>query len=214
MFRRLSKTFHRKKDSNSHTNGYTNGIPGKGAPVTNGRVSESSSEHDNSKETQATRADVQSTFEQYAQLIHAAQRPLPTESGDGAYLTTEEPSGFMADLRALGFKEIKTIKHIMEEKASGKLQDDKKMLMEEIMQLVAALPDKSSNRVQLTGMFLDELWNTLQHPPMSYLGDKYLYRSADGSNNSYIFPMLGAANTPYARSIRRKSPWCYLACRY
>lgn len=182
--------------------------------MTNGRVSDSSSEHDNSKETQATRADVQSTFQEYAQLIHAAQRPLPTESGDGAYLTTEEPSGFMADLKALGFKEIKTIKHIMEEKAAGKLQDDKKFLMEEVMQLAAALPDKSSNRVQLTGMFLDELWNTLQHPPMSYLGDKYLYRSADGSNNSYIFPMLGAANTPYARSIRRKSPWHHLACRY
>ncbi len=89
-------------------------------------------------------------------------------------------------------------------------QDDKKMLMEEVMQLVAALPDRSSNRVQLTGMFLDELWNSLQHPPLSYLGDKYLYRSADGSNNSYIFPMLGAANTPYARSIRRKPPGPYL----
>ncbi len=63
---------------------------------------------------------------------------------------------------------------------------------------------------------IDELWNSLQHPPMSYLGDKFAYRQADGSNNvswmchnaiaadrfkNYLFPKLGAANTPYARSV-------------
>lgn len=53
-------------------------------------------------------------------------------------------------------------------------------------------------------MFLGELWNSLDHPPKSYLGNDFAYRSADGSNNSYIFPKLGAANTPYARSVRRK----------
>lgn len=53
-------------------------------------------------------------------------------------------------------------------------------------------------------MFLGELWNSLQHPPLSYLGDEFAYRSADGSNNSYTLPKLGAANTPYARSVRRK----------
>ena len=73
-----------------------------------------------------------------------------------------------------------------------------------LLQLVAALPDRSANRVELTSLFLDELWNSLQHPPLSYLGDEFRYRSADGSNNSYIFPKLGAANTPYARSVNRK----------
>lgn len=63
---------------------------------------------------------------------------------------------------------------------------------------------------------IDELWNSLQHPPMSYLGDKFTYRQADGSNNvswishtsvaadrfkNYLYPKLGAANTPYARSV-------------
>jgi linoleate 10R-lipoxygenase len=59
--------------------------------------------------------------------------------------------------------------------------------------------------VELTSKFLDELWNSLQHPPMSYLGNDYKYRSADGSNNSYIFPKLGAANTPYARSVNPRT---------
>lgn len=35
----------------------------------------------------------------------------------------------------------------------------------------------------------------------SMLGDDYKYRSADGSYNNPMLPMLGAANTPYARSI-------------
>ncbi len=63
---------------------------------------------------------------------------------------------------------------------------------------------------------IDELWNSLQHPPMSYLGDNFTYRQADGSNNvswirhssvaadcfqNYLYPRLGAANTPYARSV-------------
>jgi linoleate 10R-lipoxygenase len=61
----------------------------------------------------ATRADVSSTFEQYAQLIHASRRPLPNQSGDGAYLEKDEPSGFWSDMRSAGIKDLKTVKHIM-----------------------------------------------------------------------------------------------------
>lgn len=154
--------------------------------------------HDN---TAVTRRDVEDTFQQFAQLIHASRRPLPSQSGDGEYLEKQEPSGLMADLRSLGLKDIKTVKDMLQDKASGQPQDDRKMHMEEIMQLIAALPDRSANRVELTSILLDQLWNSLQHPPMSYLGDDFRYRSADGSRNSYIFPMLGAANTPYARSV-------------
>lgn len=69
------------------------------------------------------------------------------------------------------------------------------------MQLVSGLPPKSKLRVNLTNSFLDELYNNLQHPPMSYLGDKFIYRSGDGSYNNPHDPKLGAANTPYARSV-------------
>ena len=51
------------------------------------------------------------------------------------------------------------------------------------MQLVAALPARSNTRVDLTNSFIDELWNSLPHPPLSYLGDKFQYRQADGSYN-------------------------------
>ena len=51
------------------------------------------------------------------------------------------------------------------------------------LQLVADLPSNSKTRVGLTNALIDELWNSLEHPPLNYLGPKYIYRSADGSNN-------------------------------
>lgn len=152
----------------------------------------------------ATRKDVETVFHEFASLIHASRRPLPTQSGDGQYLEKEEPVGFWSDMKSLGIKDLVTVKEILEDKAAGKPQDDRKMHMEHIIQLVAALPDKSANREKLTSAFLGELWNSMQHPPLSYMSDEWKYRSADGRNNSYIFPMLGAANTPYARSVNPK----------
>lgn len=58
------------------------------------------------------------------------------------------------------------------------------MLMERVIQLVADLPDRSLRRAQLTNEFVDQLFNSLQHPPLSYLGDEFKYRQADGSNNN------------------------------
>ncbi|KAL9035212.1 MAG: hypothetical protein Q9180_004979, partial [Flavoplaca navasiana] len=107
----------------------------------------------------------------------------------------------MQDLRTFGFKDYNTMLQVMKGKATGELQDDKQYTMEHLMQLVAGLPSNSKLRVELTNSFIDELWNSLQHPPMSYMGDKYMYRQPDGSHNNVMYPYLGAANTPYARSV-------------
>lgn len=76
------------------------------------------------------------------------------------------------------------------------------MLMERIIQLVAGLPTKSRTRVKLTNQFIDELWYSLDHPVLNFIGEHYMYRSADGSYNNPLFPQLGAAGTTYARSVR------------
>jgi len=76
------------------------------------------------------------------------------------------------------------------------------MLMERLIQAVAGLPPLSKNRVELTNGFIGELWSTLDHPPQSYMGDDYMYRKPDGSYNNIMFPKLGAAGQPYARSVR------------
>jgi prostaglandin-endoperoxide synthase 1/linoleate 10R-lipoxygenase len=61
--------------------------------------------------------------------------------------------------------------------------DDKTMIMERVIALVADLPHQSKLREELTNNFLNELWNTLDHPPLLYVGDQYRFRMADGSFN-------------------------------
>jgi hypothetical protein len=55
--------------------------------------------------------------------------------------------------------------------------------MERIIQIAAKLPSTSMNGHALTGYLINELWTSLRHPPISYLGDGFHYRMADGSNN-------------------------------
>lgn len=57
---------------------------------------------------------------------------------------------------------------------------------EGIIQLAASLPNGSGLRDDLSGSFIKTLWNNLQHPPISYLGQEFKYRAADGSNNVRI----------------------------
>lgn len=80
--------------------------------------------------------------------------------------------------------------------------DDKTMLMERIIMIVAGLPTKSRTRVLLTNQFIGELWYSLDHPVLNYIGEKTMYRTADGSNNNPLYPSMGAAGTTYARSVR------------
>ncbi|KAH6985528.1 heme peroxidase [Ilyonectria destructans] len=78
--------------------------------------------------------------------------------------------------------------------------------MERFIQLATSLPDGSETQVKLTGTLIKGLWDSLQHPPLSYLGDGYEYRTADGSNNNILHPKLGMAGTPYARSVTPLTP--------
>lgn len=100
----------------------------------------------------ATRKDVEDTFEQFAQLIHASRRPLPSQTGDGAYLEKDEPTGFWSDMKNMGFSDLKTITHLLEDMAVGGPIDDRKMHMEEVMQVgvtMAVLPCPQVPRSQL-----------------------------------------------------------------
>jgi linoleate 10R-lipoxygenase len=50
------------------------------------------------------------------------------------------------------------------------------------------------------------LYDDLHHPPATYIGAEYQYRSADGSNNNVCVPEMGKASTPYARSVQQMHP--------
>ncbi|KAJ5792985.1 uncharacterized protein N7503_008963 [Penicillium pulvis] len=199
MLRRFSTQFKKNKD--------TNGDAEPKAEKQNKRFSKVSStpkvasKEDTTETHQVKRSEVVAVFEKYAQAIHASREPLPNQTGDGTYLKHDQSSGLIADIKSLGFRDVNTVKDLIKNKASGELVDDKTYLMERIIQLVADMPGHSKNRVELTNGFLDELWTSLPHPPLSFMGDEYKYRSADGSNNNPTLPWLGAANTPYCRTI-------------
>lgn len=135
MLRRLSSTFSRKK---KEENGQVNGAVSI-SPEANGKRKSSHIIANGIREDEADysvdREAVSNIFKDFAQLVHASQRPLPTQTGDGSYIDQEVPSGLMADLRSMGFKDIKTLKEVMQTKASGALQDDKTYLMERVIQV-------------------------------------------------------------------------------
>ncbi|KIW60956.1 hypothetical protein PV05_01130 [Exophiala xenobiotica] len=83
----------------------------------------------------------------------------------------------------------------------GGLVDDRQYQMEKILQLAASLPAGSKALDDLTGQFIKLLWENLEHPPLSYQGNEYKYRTADGSNNNIMYPHLGKAGSSYARTV-------------
>ena len=52
---------------------------------------------------------------------------------------------------------------------------------------------------------INMLYNTIAHPPASYLGPAHSFREADGGGNNLLNPDLGRSGLPYARSVQSKS---------
>lgn len=127
LFRRLTSFNKSKKNSEGgKTDGIANGTKTSNATqpstaaksnITNGYAPATIKEEEPKEDVQAatqedvpavtqeddlavTRADVAKTFEEFAQLIHASCRPLPNQSGDGAYLEKVKPAlnGYMTGL--------------------------------------------------------------------------------------------------------------------
>jgi linoleate 10R-lipoxygenase len=71
-------------------------------------------------------------------VMHMAARPLPTETGNGSYIAVDDQVGSLwADIRALGIEDASTIKDLIEMTARGRLIDDKSMLMERLIRVIA-----------------------------------------------------------------------------
>ncbi|KAH7322623.1 heme peroxidase [Stachybotrys elegans] len=143
----------------------------------------------------------------YMSLRRMSKRPLPNEMGDGRYRQLQVRPGLREDLRTIGWGDLKTLAALVSAKVKGETQqDDKTMIMERTIQLVATLPNHSKTQEILTNDFIDKLWYSLEHPPLLYMGNQFKYRIPDGSNNNPLMPKLGASGQPYARSCKPKIP--------
>ena len=67
---------------------------------------------------------------------------------------------------------------------------DKAYMMETVIRLAFRLPLASPAGICVTNSYLTQLWNDLKHPPLSYMGDNFMYRKADGSNNNIMWPHM------------------------
>ncbi|KAI0601288.1 linoleate diol synthase precursor [Biscogniauxia sp. FL1348] len=117
--------------------------------------------------------------------------------------STDEYSGILADLGSLDIDDYKTLVTILKSTAAGEVDDDE-LLLERMVTLLAKLPAHSREGKNLTDGFINTLGNALEHPPAQVQMENSRYREADGSNNNLTAPMMGAANTPYARTTPAK----------
>lgn len=154
------------------------------------------------------RASIGEKFSSFAALLGAASAPMPA-TGDGSKIVPEEDTSLykkveetLRDLSHLRIENFQTLLEAQKMKMTGEPTNDKTYFMEHLIRTAANLPDGSGMRDKITHTFLKQLWDDLEHPPQSYLGEMYQYRSADGSNNSLLHPKLGAAGTPYARTLK------------
>jgi len=78
--------------------------------------------------------------------------------------------------------------------------NDREMLLERVVTMLQGLPDGSPVQQPITDALIKMLWDELHaEGPRAFVGPQY--RSADGSGNSLTGPTLGAAGTPYARTV-------------
>ena len=114
---------------------------------------------------------------------------------------------------------------------SGKVHAHRVPQFTKTLSLLCRLPQDSQQSKDLNDQVITLLYNTLPHPPSTYIGTDYpagssptpvtppapisapagprlpyTTRTADGSCNNMNMPNLGKARTPYARSVQNKFP--------
>ncbi|WQF74989.1 Putative hem peroxidase superfamily, hem peroxidase, animal-type [Colletotrichum destructivum] len=74
-----------------------------------------------------------------------------------------------------------------------------------LAQVAGSLSNDSTNRERLINDQVRKKYDKMLHPPLTYLGDAFQYRTADGSFNSALNPHLGQAGAPYAKTVPSKT---------
>lgn len=84
--------------------------------------------------------------------------------------------------------------------------DDRKLLLEQIVTLLASMPVSSNISRTLSDTLIKIIWGDLPHPAVSFMGSEHRFRRPDGSDNNVMNPKLGASGQPYSRNVQRMQP--------
>lgn len=136
-------------------------------------------------EPTSLRQEIENVFSSVHALINASARPLPTQTGDGSYVTPPLTTGLLQDLRKMDISDVEPLLALVRTSLTGEATDDKTYFMEKLIKLTSEFPISSKNGLTLTNGLVNRLWSDLQHPPQSYLGSQHMYRQADGSYNVF-----------------------------
>ncbi|KAF8578807.1 linoleate diol synthase [Ramaria rubella] len=100
---------------------------------------------------------------------------------------------------------IHMISGLLDALKDSKAIDDRKLLLENALVFLSRLPNNElSQSLQDKAIVL--LFYDLPHPPATYMGNAYKWRTADGSYNNVSIPDMGKAGTPYSRSVQATHP--------
>lgn len=72
-------------------------------------------------------------------------------------------------------------------------------------ELVGSISNDSLLRAKFIETEVKAKYERMLHPPITYLGDAFKYRTADGKFNSAMHPQLGQAGAPYAKTVPSKT---------
>jgi hypothetical protein len=77
--------------------------------------------------------------------------------------------------------------------------------LEYVLVLLSRAPPSNFSK-SLESKAIGLLYYDLPHPPSTHMGQRYSFRSADGSGNSSLDPEMGKSFTPYSRSCTSTHP--------
>lgn len=80
-------------------------------------------------------AKFEDSIKALARVIRSSLRPLPTQTGDGTYLTEEKQQGIIADIGHVRIKDIKTLADVLHNTVAREPLDDSTLLMERVIQV-------------------------------------------------------------------------------
>ncbi|KAM5363819.1 hypothetical protein ACJZ2D_011795 [Fusarium nematophilum] len=162
--------------------------------------------HAASSQSQSDYARAEEIAKLNAQLAKAMY--LPGFHGDALIGDAVRPSGTLANLRNRldDIKRIFTLANapdILD--ILGKLLTGQRVDMKAGAKLVASMSNDSNLRAKLIEGQVKTKYERMLHPPLTYLGDAFKYRTADGKFNSALHPQLGQAGAPYAKTVPSKT---------
>ena len=87
------------------------------------------------KQTGSANGGLGKALAQIEQVVSASLRPMPSQTGDGTYVTEQVKTGILKDLSHVDLSDLKTLVDVSKSALTGEAVDDRKYIMERVVQV-------------------------------------------------------------------------------